>query len=107
MSFSRDWWVSTLPLMVQGHGGYAQVRVQTYSGCDYLVRDVVKTHEGTVTLNVYLDSRGESPIIAHSSSAFDFDVAPVLDHICVTLDFNDISNVKVVPAMAMDVSRFH
>ena len=65
------------------------------------------TQEGTVTFNAYVDASGNSPIIASSSSAFDFDIVPVTDHIGVTVDFNDIRSVRVVPATAMSIGVLH
>lgn len=71
------------------------VRLRTYSGQDYLVRDVVKTHEGTITVNVYLDSNGQDSIISSSSNAFDFDVKPLAGYRCVTVPFDNIEHVAV------------
>jgi hypothetical protein len=88
-------------------GGRAQLHVQTYSGEDYLVRDVINPQEGTVTINAYDDASGSSPIIASTSSAFDFDIVPVTDHIGVTLDFNNIRTVRVVPATTMSIGLMH
>jgi hypothetical protein len=72
-----------------------------------LVRDMINTQEGTVTFNAYIDASGNSPIIAATSSAFDFDIVPVTDHIGVTLDFNDIRSVRVVPATTMSIGLTH
>ena len=93
--------------MVQGYGGCAEVHVQTYSGEDYLVRDIINTEEGTITFNAYIDTTGSSPVIASTSDAFDFDIVPVTDHVGVTLDFNDIRSVLVVPATTMSIGLMH
>ena len=95
MSFSRAWWVSTLPLMIRGFGGHAMVRLRTYSGEDYLVRDVIKTEESIVTLNVYADCTGQDPIISSNSDAFDFDVKPLAGYRCVAIPFDYIQHVAV------------
>lgn len=93
--------------MVQGYGRCAQVHVQTYSDEDYLVRDVINTQAGTVTFNAYVDASGRSPIFASSSGVFDFDIVPVTGHIGVTLYFNDIRSVRVIPATAVSIGLLH
>lgn len=105
VSFGRDWWVKTLPLMIQGFGGVASIRVRTYSGEDYLVKDVVKTHEGTVTLNVFIGADGEAPIESGSSSYFDFSTKPAHGFYNLTIDFNDIAHVAVIPSTTDTVTR--
>jgi hypothetical protein len=106
VGFSKDWWITTLPIMVRGFGGFAMVRVRTYSGNDYLVRDVLKTHEGTVTLNVYSDARGNDPILSSSSNAFDFDIKPIVGYRCVAIPFENIEHVAVDVALSEAV-KFH
>lgn len=102
----RKYFVETLPLMVAGHGGFTAVRLQTYDGTDYLVRDVIETHEGSVTLKVHVDSKGNSPIIASSSDMYDFEPGFPSGYVNITIPFEDIRFVKVVPA-ERQFGRFH
>jgi hypothetical protein len=104
--FERKYFVETLPLMVQGLGGYAAVRLQTYDVVDYLVRDVIETHDGSVTLNVYVDPKGHSPILASSSDAYDFEPGVPTGYINITIPFEDIRFVKVV-ATDREFAKFH
>ena len=91
---------------VQGFLGAAHVRVIPRASQDYLVRSIVKTYDGAVTLQVWLDVKGQCPIVASSSSFHEFDVRPVADYSMVTLPFEEILNVIVTPALTAD-GRFH
>ena len=64
---------------VNGYMGAAYVRVITRSSMqglepDYLVHSIVKTYEGFVTLQIWLDFKGQCPIVAGSSSFHELDV---------------------------------
>src|SRR5690242_1694534 len=95
----KELFLSGVKEQIDGYQGLAYVRVITgdtgVSENDYLVRDIVRTYEGSVTLNVWLDTRGFCPIVAGSSSFHEFDVRPVVDYKTVTLPFEQILSVIV------------
>jgi hypothetical protein len=88
---------------VQGYLGAAYVRVIALSSLtdesDYLVHSIVKTYDGSVTLQVWLDVKGQCPIVAGSSSFHEFDVRSVVDYKTVTIPFEHITQVVVMPAI--------
>jgi hypothetical protein len=104
--FERKYFIETLPLMVAGNGGFTAVRLQTYDGPDYLVRDVIETHEGSVTLNTYVDANGNTPIISSSSSMYDVDPCFPVGYVNITIPFENIRFVKVIPTERV-FSQFH
>jgi hypothetical protein len=55
-----------------------------------------------VTLQVWLDSKGQCPIVAGSSSFHEFDVRPVVDYKTVNIPFEEIVDVVVIPAITTD-----
>lgn len=65
--FDKDYFLHGLAMQVAEYRNSAYVRLLTYGGGDYLVRDVVKTYEGAVSLNAWLDSAGVAPIVSGSS----------------------------------------
>ena len=91
-----DYFLSGLPMQVIDYGHAAYVRIVT-SDHDYLVRDVVRTYAGSVTVNVWLDSKGAAPIVP-SSSRREFEVLPPAEHKGVTIPFEEIVDVIVIPA---------
>lgn len=103
----REYFVETLPLLVAGHGGFAIVRIHTKSGSGYVVRDIIKTHEGSITFNAWVDSTGDEPIVCSSSSMYEFDVRMPSGINIMTLPFEDILDVQIVPASATTPILFH
>jgi hypothetical protein len=86
-----------LRMRVAEFHGFASVRVRTYDN-EWLVRDVVKTYEGAVSLNVYVDRTGLSPIISSTSSVHDFQAGMPTGYVSKTIPFEQIIGVDVVPA---------
>ena len=99
MAFDKNYWREELPLLIQGYGGYCAVRLLTYwsddGAGDYLVRQVMKTDDGYGIFDVYLDSKGASPIISGSSSTSDFDIAMPSTSKAVSLPYENIADVQV------------
>ena len=93
-----DYFRKGLALQVAEYHNHAYVRVITTTA-DYLVRDVVKTYDGAVTLNVWLDSKGLAPIVASSSNSHDFDVHVPSEYKGVTIPFEQVLEVAVVAAL--------
>ncbi len=62
----------------------------------------MKTGDGYVSLNVYHDASGNSPIIASSSSEHDFDVGMPVGYHNITVAFEDIALVQVVAGASDD-----
>ena len=102
----KELFLSGIQEQVSAYQGAAYVRIvpgiHTDLGPDSLVRDIVRTYDGAVTLNVWLDIRGACPIVAGSSSFYEFDVRPVIDYKTVTIPFEQILTVVVVPAISVD-----
>jgi hypothetical protein len=96
--FEKDYFLQGLAMQVAEYHNSAYVRLLTYNGGDYLVRDVVKTYEGAVSLNVWLDSAGVAPIVSGSSSFHEFDVNMPTNYKGITIPFEQIAEVHVVPA---------
>ena len=95
--FDADYFLSGLPSKVIEHKIEAWVRIVT-SDHDYLVRDVVRTFAESVAVNVWLDANGHTPIVPSPSSTHEFDVLPPTSHKGVTIRFDQIVDVIVVPA---------
>lgn len=101
---SKELFLTGIQEQVNGYMGAAYVRVITRSSMqgiepDYLVHSVVKTHDGFVTLQVWLDVKGQCPIVAGSSSFHEFDVRPVVDYRTVNIPFEEMLDVVVTPAI--------
>jgi len=92
-----DFFLASLPMQIIEYQLAASVRIVTNDG-DYLVRDVIRTYAESVTVNVWLDSKGLAPIVAGSSSLREFDVLPPVEYKGVTIPFEQIVEVVVVPA---------
>lgn len=99
MAFDKKFWREELPLLIQGYGGYCAVRLLTYwsedGPGDYLVRQVMKTDDGYGIFDVYLDSRGDSPIISGTSSTSDFDIDMPFTSKAVSLPYENVADVQV------------
>jgi len=92
-----DFFLSGLPMQVIEYHNAAYVRIITYDR-EYLVRDVVRTYAGSVTLNVWLDSKGLAPIVSGTSSMHEFEVLPPTAYKGVTIPFEQIVEVVVISA---------
>jgi hypothetical protein len=92
-----DYFLSGLPTKVIEHNLAAYVRIITDAD-DYLVRNVVRTYADSVTVNVWLDANGLAPIVSQSANTHEFDVRPPTEHKGVTIPFEQIVEVIVVPA---------
>jgi hypothetical protein len=96
MAFDKKYWREDLPLLIQGYGGYCAVRVSTYwsqeGGGEYLIRRVMRTDEGYGIFDVYLDSKGNSPIISGTSSTSDFDIDMPATSKAVSLPYENIAD---------------
>ena len=100
----KELFLSGIQQQINGFLGAAYVRIITRSSIqgfepDYLVHSLVKTYEGSVTLQVWLDVKGQCPIVTGSSSFHEFDVRPVVDYKMVTIPFEEILEVVVTPAI--------
>ena len=95
---NKEYFLEGLVTQVAEHHNSAYVRLLTHGGDDYLVRDVVKTYEDSVTLNIWLDSAGIAPIVSGSSSFHEFDVNMPTSYKGVTIRFEQILKIEVVPA---------
>jgi hypothetical protein len=85
-------------MQVAEYHNSAYVRLLTYGGGDCLMRDVVKTYEGAISLNVLLDSSGIAPIVSGSSSFHEFGVTMPTNDKGITIPFEQIAEIHVVPA---------
>jgi hypothetical protein len=92
-----DFFLESLPTQILGYQLAAYVRIVT-NGADYLVRDVIRTYASSVTVNVWLDSKGLAPIVAGSSNIREFEVLPPVEYKGITIPFEQIVEVVVVPA---------
>jgi vacuolar-type H+-ATPase catalytic subunit A/Vma1 len=92
-----DYFLSGLPMQVIAYQNAACVRIVT-SDNDYLIRNIIRTYADSVTLNVWLDAKGLAPISAASSSRHEFDVGLPSEYKGVTIPFEQILEVVVVPA---------
>ena len=95
--FDADYFLSGLPMQVIAHHNAAHVRIVT-DDHDYLVRDVARTYAGAVMVNVWVDANGLAPIVPTSSNLHEFEVLPPAEHQAVTIPFDHIVEVVVVPA---------
>ena len=101
---NKELFLTWIQEQVNGYMGAAYVRVITRSSMqgfepDYLVHSIVKTYDGFVTLQVWLDFKGQCTIVAGSSSFHEFDVRPVVDYKTVNIPFEEILDVVVTPAI--------
>src|ERR1051326_687247 len=106
MMIDSEYFRDDLAAQVAKCHDFACVRILTYTGGDYLVKEVVKTYDGAVSVSVYLDAEGASPVIRTGSALHDFDVRRIVDSHVVTLPFDNIASIVVVPAMT-SFAKFH
>jgi len=102
-----EYFTETLPLVVAGNGGSAIVRIHRSSGGAHIVRDIIKTHDGCVTFNAYVNATGDEPIISASSNAYDFEPGIPVGYEIVTVPFEDVLDVQVVPCSAVSPIIYH
>jgi hypothetical protein len=92
MAIDKNYWRKQLPLEVAGRGGNCSVRVLTYDGSDFFVRQLMKSGSGYVILDVYSGSKG--PIIASTSNVSDYDRLMSHESESVTLTYENIREVQ-------------
>ena len=76
------------------------VRVTLAGGEQFFLASLeARPGDGFVTLQVWLDFKGQCPIVAGSSSFHEFDVRPVVDYKTVNIPFEEMLDVVVTPAI--------
>jgi hypothetical protein len=98
MPFDSQYFLEGLAMQVAEYHQWCYVRIVTHTLGDLLVHSVVKTYDGSVTLNVWKDSMSNAPIVAGSSSFHEFDVRHPTTYYGITVPFEEIVTVVVVAA---------